>query len=99
MKRMRRRSSSCRTCQNPGAGGAFRGSDACSADSSQLNSDQVGNDPFDGSHKSHFKPARPPGANRNKRFGRTHGEMREEGNKRSGDNGWITRQEKERDDG
>ena len=71
-------------------------SDACSTDSSERDSDQVGNYSFDGSHKRHFKSTGPPGTDGDEGLGGAYGEMCHEGNDGGDNDGGVTRQEEER---
>ncbi len=55
-------------------------SDAGATDSSKGDSDQVSNNSFDGTHKSHFKSTGPPGTDGDEGFRGPYSEMRHEGN-------------------
>ena len=68
-------------------------SDTRSTDSSEHDSDQVGNNSLDGSHKRHFKPAGPPGTDRDNGFGGAYSEMRQERNDGRHKDGRIAGQE------
>jgi hypothetical protein len=71
-------------------------SDACATDSSKGDSDQISNNSFDGTHKSHFKSTGPPGTNGDEGFRGPYSEMRHEGNDGGDNDGGVTRQEEER---
>src|ERR1700676_467493 len=73
--------------------------DACPGDSSDCDSDEIGDKTLDSPDESHFESAGPPRADRNQRLGGSHGEVGQEGNNRGNDHRWIAAQKEKWNDG
>src|ERR1700739_5034541 len=76
-----------------------RGLDACPGDSPNGDSDEIGNDPFDGADDGHFESAGPPRTDRNQRLGSAYGEMGQQGNDRGNDHRRISVQKEKGNNG
>src|SRR6202521_5799400 len=73
--------------------------DSCPGNSSNCDSDKIGDDPLDGADESHFESAGPPRTDRNKRLGGAPGKVSQQGNNRGHDHRRIAAQKEKRNNG